>query len=181
MTLPISSSVPQNIGMNWFWDEKRNKAAVLLASGHSKTETAKIIGVDRTTIYYWLDIEAFSAEVDRLSLMVGVASRAERLRFINRVVRQSLKDDGSVITEKDILDWLKFAQSETTGAKIDLSKLAEMIAGEGEAQDVGVSSAGPSDRLLSQSAEAAEPIETEASVVTATTDDTHSSEYSDGP
>lgn len=138
MTLPVSSSVPQNIGAKFFWDEKRNKAAVMLASGHSKTETAQVIGVDRATVYYWLDIEEFSAEVDRLSLMVGVASRAERLRFVNRVVRQSLRDDGHVLTEKDILDWLKFAQSETTGAKIDLSKLAEMLVGEQAAQGDGV-------------------------------------------
>lgn len=134
MTLAISSSIPQNIGAKFQWDEKRNKAAVMLASGHSKTKVAEEVGVDRATVYYWLDIEEFSAEVDRLSLMVGVASRAERLRFVNRVVRQSLRDDGQIITEKDILDWLKFAQSETTGAKIDLSKLAEMLTGEAEAQ-----------------------------------------------
>lgn len=134
MTLPISSTVPQNLGGKWFWDEQRNKAAVSLACGFSKTETALQIGVDRSTIYYWLNIEDFSAEVDRLSMMVGVASRAERLRLVNRVVRQQTKEDGTIITEKDILDWLKFAQSETTGAKIDLSKLAEMLVNDGNSE-----------------------------------------------
>ena len=63
--------------------------------------------------------------MDRLSLMVGVSSRAERLRLAIRVVRA--KTNGDVPeTEKDLLDWLKFAQSETDGIKLDLTKLAAL-------------------------------------------------------
>ncbi len=58
--------------------------------------------------------------------MVGIASRAERLRLAMRVVRQRTNDDGLIDTKADILDWLKFAQSETTGIKLDLSKLAAL-------------------------------------------------------
>ena len=132
MTLAVSSDIPQNLGARWYWDKQRNQAAVLLAIGESKVKVAEEIGIDRSTLYYWLSIEEFAEEVDRLSLMVGVASRAERLRMVNRAVKQLTREDGSLITEKDVLDWLKFAQSETTGAKIDLSKLTEMLTSEVE-------------------------------------------------
>jgi len=47
-----------------------------------------------------------------------------------RAVRQKVRADGTVETDKDVLDWLKFAQSETTGIKLGFSKgeLAEMDA-----------------------------------------------------
>jgi hypothetical protein len=35
-----------------------------------------------------------------------------------RAVRQKVRPDGTVETDKDVLDWLKFAQSETTGIKL---------------------------------------------------------------
>lgn len=112
------------------WDETRTKAASLLALGHSKSHVAGEVGVHRNTIAAWVDDPEFAAEVDRLSLMLGVSSRAERLRLAMRIVRQRTDEDGNLISEKDLLDWLKFAQSETDGAKIDLSKLSELLAGE---------------------------------------------------
>lgn len=116
------------------WDETRVKAATLLALGHSKSYVANEVEVTRATIYHWLDDPEFAGEVDRLSLMLGVASRAERLRIAMRIVRQRTDVEGNLTSEKDLLDWLKFAQSETDGAKIDLSKLAEMLAGESVAE-----------------------------------------------
>ena len=69
--------------------------------------------------------------------MVGVASRAERLRLAMRVVKQKVrKETGEIVTDRDILDWLKFAQSETDGVKLDLSKLAELAQGDDMAQVV---------------------------------------------
>lgn len=113
------------------WTEERSQAAVVLASGGTKQEAADQANVDRTTIYDWLKHPEFCAEIDRLSLMVHIASRAERLRIAMRVAKARVKDDDSVpVTDKDLLDWLKFAQSETDGAKIDLSKLAELLTGQ---------------------------------------------------
>ena len=118
-----------------FWNEQRGSAALALAEGKSQAEVAALAGVTDRTIRNWLDDDRFIAEIDRLSLMVGVASRAERLRLVNRLVKQKVRqEDGFIFTEKDLLDWLKFAQSETDGAKIDLSKLAEMLAGESTAE-----------------------------------------------
>lgn len=47
-----------------------------------------------------------------------------------RVVRQRTRADGTLETDKDVLDWLKYAQSETTGIKLGYSKgeLAELDA-----------------------------------------------------
>ena len=67
----------------------------------------------------------FSAEVDRLSLMVDIAGRAERLRIAMRLVRAK-----GYQSDRDLLDWLKYAQSETDGVKLDLTKLAALVADE---------------------------------------------------
>lgn len=112
------------------WTPKRTKAALALAEGQSQQAVADEIGVCRKTICNWLCVTAFAAEVDRLSCMIDVASRAERLRIVMRVVRQKVRADGTPETEKDLLDWLKFAQSETTGIKLGFSRgeLAELDA-----------------------------------------------------
>lgn len=109
----------------WAWNEQRSQAAIKIASGYTHQATADEVGVDKRTITNWLQNLEFSAEVDRLSLMVDVASRAERLRITMRAIRQKVKEDG-VETAKDVLEWLKFAQSETDGVKLDLSKLAAL-------------------------------------------------------
>jgi hypothetical protein len=139
------------------WDETRTRAASLLATGHNKQHVANEVGVSRATIYNWLDDPEFAGEVDRLSIMMDVSSRAERLRCAMRVLRSMMDEDEVLRTTKDALDWLKFAQSETDGAKIDLSKLAEMLAGESAQQ-----SNGPGGPVLSPPALSAGAIEVEA-------------------
>jgi hypothetical protein len=107
------------------WTPARATAALALASGKTRKEAAEEAEITERSIYLWLQEVEFSAEVDRLSVMIGIASRAERLRIAKRVVRQMVKDDETIGTEKDLLDWLKFAQSETDGVKLDLAALAE--------------------------------------------------------
>lgn len=110
------------------WNPKRSQAATLLAEGYTVAEVAENVGVTGRTLYRWkADIE-FAAEVDRLTHMVGIATRAERLRIAMRVVRQQVVG-GAVDTNKDVLDWLKFAQGETDGVKLDLAALAEAFEG----------------------------------------------------
>jgi hypothetical protein len=55
--------------------------------------------------------------------MIEVANRAHRLRIANRVIRQMVKDEETIPTSKDLLDWLKYAQGETDGVKLDLMSL----------------------------------------------------------
>jgi hypothetical protein len=124
------------IQRDFIWDERRTQAAMMLAQGEAKTAVSEELEIDRVTLYHWLEHPDFAAEVDRLSLMMHISSRAERLRIAMRVARA--RTQGEVPeTEKDLLDWLKFAQSETDGAKIDLSKLAEMLTGESAQQGDG--------------------------------------------
>jgi hypothetical protein len=62
--------------------------------------------------------------------MIDISSRAERLRMAMRVVRQKVRAGGTLKTDRDVLDWLKFARSETTGIKLGFSRgeVAEMDA-----------------------------------------------------
>lgn len=108
------------------WNDERSEAARLLAQGLTKTEVAGMVGVDERTVYRWQADTDFAAEVDRLTLSVDIAGRAARLRIAMRVARQSVMDDGEVLTRRDLLDWLKFAQTETAGIKLDLGEMANL-------------------------------------------------------
>lgn len=109
------------------WTEKREAVAVALAAGYTQRQAATRAGVARATVQRWEKIPAFSDEVDRLAHMVGIAARAERLKEANRlyrVARKAIKNiDPARITIRDILDILKYAQSETDGAKLNLVDL----------------------------------------------------------
>ena len=85
---------------------------------------AREVGVNACTVFRWLNVAEFAEEVNRLTPMAGIAARAERLRIANRAARQSVKADGMLETNRDILDWLKFAQSETEGVKLGMVELA---------------------------------------------------------
>lgn len=110
------------------WTNKKEIAALSLAGGDTQEEAAAKSGAAERTIRYWLSVPEFSQEVDRLSLMIEVASRAYRLRIANRVIRQRVREGGFIMTEKDVLDWLKYAQGETDGVKLGLVGLLNEIA-----------------------------------------------------
>lgn len=126
------------------WTPQREEAALVLARGGTRIKAAEAAHCNKATIYEWLKHPDFCAEIDRLSLMINISSRAERLRVAMRVARSLGAEEEIPQTEKDLLDWLKFAQSETDGAKIDLSKLAEMLAGESSGGPSGLGPDGPS-------------------------------------
>ena len=120
--------------LDFRWSPQKSDAALKLAEGLTKREVAELASVSEQTIYNWLNQPEFSEEVDRLSLMIGVANRAERLRIANRVIREKMRND-EIKTDKDILDWIKFAQSETDGVKLGLTETltaaAASVAGSG--------------------------------------------------
>lgn len=119
------------------WTPEKTEVAMLLAEGYTFQQVAEKIGKTDRTIYRWMNDIEFSAEVDRLSLMVGIASKAERLRLVKRVIRQKSLSDTFLISDKDVLDWLKFAQSETDGIKLDIASLLAAL--------------GPDDASMAQS------------------------------
>lgn len=132
----------------YVWNAEKSKAAILLAEGYTIEQVAKEIGKTERTIYRWKDDIEFSAEVDRLSLMVGIASKAERLRLVKRVIRQKSLSDTFLISDKDILDWLKFAQSETDGVKLDIAALFTAVGSD----DASVADSGSGSSLTAKTA-----------------------------
>lgn len=127
------------------WTESATAAALALAEGQYRADAAKAADITERTLYRWLQNPEFSAEVDRLSLMTGIASRAERLRIAKRVIQQRVRDGAPIRTDKDILDWLKFAQSETDGIKLDLAALATAAASVADSGSAGVDRPTPAD------------------------------------
>lgn len=103
------------------WTSKRQQVALILSQGYTNAEAAERAGVGERTIYRWRKSVEFEAEIDRLTLLTGISQRSERLRIAMRVIRQKVGDE--VQTVKDLLEWLKFIQSETDGAKLDLTSL----------------------------------------------------------
>ena len=130
------------------WNEQRSKAALLLAEGNTRTEAATLVGVDRVTVFKWLRHPDFNSEVDRLSVMIGFASRAERIRKASRVLQSRLDDNGVLRSDKDSLDWVKYIQSETDGVKLDLSKLAELGDDGNSNQPLALPAGPPMDHTL---------------------------------
>lgn len=105
------------------WTKKKSKVAIDLSLGFTIEETAERNDITERSIYIWKTKVAFSAEVDRLSLMTDIAGRAERLRIAKKMIRKL-----GYNSKKDILEWLKYAQGETDGIKLDLAAIAEAIA-----------------------------------------------------
>lgn len=94
------------------WTPAKQKAAVLLAQGVTRAKTAATIGYGEAQIYRWLDNPEFGAEVDRLTFLTGIATKAARVREIKRYISQQVDEDGVLVSKKDVLDWLRFLRDE---------------------------------------------------------------------
>ncbi len=105
------------------WNEERGNVAIALAEGKTPQEVAAEYDISDRTIRRWLQDVDFASEVDRLSVMTGISARAERLRVAKRVIRSKMAE-AVPRTDKDLLEWLKYAQSETDGIKLDLAAFA---------------------------------------------------------
>lgn len=104
------------------WGKNQEIAAIALANGDTQGQAAGKAGINERTIRRWMAIPEFAEEVDRLTFMTGIAAKAERLRMAKRVVAAF-----ELRTEKDLLDWLKYVQSETDGVKLDITSLIAAI------------------------------------------------------
>ena len=110
--------------MTWKWTAKKKQAAILLADGFTVRGISEQTGIPVRTIDRWKTNQEFAAEVDRLTQMFGIASKAGRMRIAKRIIRQKLESPRA--TTRDLLDWLRFAQSETSGIKLDLTPLWDL-------------------------------------------------------
>ena len=105
---------------NIIWSDEQSRAAVMLAEGYTKADVSREIGVHASTITRWTQNEEFAEEVDRLSLMYGLASKAERMRLIKRAAREFERDGKPDVSGFTLLDLLKEARMQTEGVKLDI-------------------------------------------------------------
>jgi transcriptional regulator with XRE-family HTH domain len=106
----------------FLWDERREQAAILLAQGYSKKEICEKVEIHESTLWRWEQEDSFSEEVDNLSLMYGLASKAHRTRLLNQAIRQKINNKTGQIDLSGVtfLDLIKEARMQTEGLKLDI-------------------------------------------------------------
>jgi len=102
------------------WTEELSRAAVMLAEGYPLQTVADEVGVQRTTIWRWRQHPEFAMEVDKLTLMYGLASKAERMRLINQAAKQMVSEEKIDLSGVTFLDLIKEARMQTEGIKLDV-------------------------------------------------------------
>lgn len=137
------------------WTDEKDQAAILLAQGHTNTETANQVGVHPSTIGRWRTNEVFAKEVDDLTMMYGVASKLERIRLLNKAIRQKQLEDGSIdLSGVTFLDLIKEARMQTEGLRLGiLEKIAAFDETAGPAPRIG---SGRAAEILSKDTEEAD-------------------------
>ena len=128
------------------WTQKRSDAAIMLATGKKKTEIIEELGIGRTTLFRWTNNPEFSLEVDKLTLMHGLASKAYRMRMIQEAADDFKKTDGSWdVTGFSLLDLIKEARMQMEGVNLNIvSQLTTFIEQTGLVDDRGSISSLPS-------------------------------------
>lgn len=137
--------VPTRENLDWLaqfvsspfaWNPRRAQAAVDLANGYTWSQVEDRVGISETQLWRWTRHPEFSAEVDRLSLLAGVAGKAARVRLLKSAINQQISEDGKIDTKKDILDWLKLLRDEMSGLEERaLDQLFEQLTGHAGEQD----------------------------------------------
>jgi len=117
-------------------DMTRKQRAVMesLADGASQPAAAREAGVSVAYVrklLYHPRYAAWQEMLDEMTLATGIAREAERIRIVKRVVRQALEDD-RVLTQKDVLDWLRFAREDLEKSVVtvrieDVEQLADSV------------------------------------------------------
>ena len=113
------------------WTKKKNAFVEMAAEGEKIVDIARKLDMSIHTAYHWNENPVIREEINRLSLMFGIASKAERVRIAKRVVRQKLLGD-HVRTKKDILDWLKYVAKETEDVHLHFADLIRSLAAQRE-------------------------------------------------
>ena len=124
------------------WTKPRIRAAEALSDGETVKVAADKSGLSTSTIDRLKRKPEFAEEVGRLTLMMGIASKAERLRIAKIVVREKMKG-GMVTTKKDILEWIQFAAKETDEIRLNLADLIGSYITAKREEDASVSEEGP--------------------------------------
>jgi hypothetical protein len=103
----IPQSYAKLIPKTWSWNENRFKVAGMISAGFPMTSVAEVCGVDRSTIYGWLQHPEFKEHVNGLTMETGWANKSERIAGLNKLTRmlfdKVIKElDGVKLTDKSI-------------------------------------------------------------------------------
>ena len=103
--------------------QNQEKAIISLGGGDKPEKAADIAGVSERTIYRWLENPEFKAMVDEITVKSELATVGGRLRVAYRVAQGRMLNSIPK-SDKDLLDWLKYIQTEmeptqATGRKDD--------------------------------------------------------------
>lgn len=112
------------------WNPRKRKAALMLAQGHTIVEVAKAFEVDSRTIDRWKDDISFMDEVDRLTSTTGLASDAELIRAVKRLIDRKRGKDGDLDSNRDVSELMRLLREITTGragAYIEINGYEDMI------------------------------------------------------
>lgn len=120
------AAIEERIPAKFRWNEQRQKAALLLAEGHTLAETAAEVGVSPRHISTWKENLEFLAEVDRLTFLTGIVTKAERIRLIKRFVRSKIDENGILQSKKDVFEWIKLLRSEVSSMEF-AAMMAQII------------------------------------------------------
>lgn len=102
------------------WDAVSTNVAIDLSEGYTIKEVASRNKINPRTIYRWRQLPEFDKEVDKLTFMFGISTKAERIRLAKRAVRQAIGLK-RIKTHRDLLEWLKYSREEMEGLRIGLT------------------------------------------------------------
>lgn len=95
------------------WDDVKLKVAEAIAKGdRSLNEILTECGVSERTVYRWKKHPEFQRKVDEIIQDIDIAQKAERIKIAKKVIKQKLEHDKNKLSNKDILDWLKYVGEE---------------------------------------------------------------------
>jgi hypothetical protein len=103
----VPQSYARLIPKTWSWNEKRFKVASMISAGFPMTSVAEVCGVDRSTIYGWMQHPEFKEHVNGLTMETGWANKSERIAGLNKLTRMLFDKvinelDGVKLTDKSI-------------------------------------------------------------------------------
>jgi hypothetical protein len=124
--ITVPASYAPNIPKVWTWNERRMKAAELIALGFPVSQVVEDpdVGIaSRHIIYAWLQHPEFREHIDALVLETGFASQRERIAGLSRLTRklfEKIVDNADLIPITD-----KSIGSLITGVLAGMKQLAQ--------------------------------------------------------
>jgi hypothetical protein len=93
------------------WDQKKRDIAAALAEGKRPGNVALEFGLSEGYIRRLKQNKDFMSYVDELTMTLGLATAAERVRIAKAMIEKKLED--GLASKKDVLEWMRYLGEET--------------------------------------------------------------------